>query len=331
MANEYENPKTDGDVLYDGDWNTTTNNILPGIIANLIWAGKNATSAPISDYHHNMVVDAIPESSSITTSTGFTFSDSAEYLFNDSTASFDYISSKGMLMKNNGVSQTITNAFVHVNYLVLTLNDDFNDSSVGGGWTAATTGSSTVTESTGKLNLNAISGAAGAHWTTDNYYQTKSKAYLEVTSGGSQFKLQVSDGSTVVDLDTETSSTNSSYVIDFLGSIDRCNVYKNGAFLTGKSLSTLTSNWYVKVEETNGGGSTTSNILYFGDDTNSSVSSTITIKASVDGGSNYETLTANNQSLTFSNTGNNPVLQFTGTKNASELLLLYGWGIAKTN
>lgn len=219
------------------------------------------------------------------------------------------------------ISSDATKVFAYVDYETYNLLDGFDDGSVSGDWT--TTG--TVTESSGKLQLAASS---TAYYTGKDFYNTNDTAVfaMEHDPTTNNSYLKITDGTNDVTLITNTVAT--SQEIDVLTHVkfytdDTCDVWADFRYIGNFDLSSLVAanNRYIKLETE---ASSVARMVYLADNTGTQTS-TVTLKASADGGSNYTTCT--NQTInTIGTSGRAPFYELDLSRTSGELIIIRGIG-----
>lgn len=161
------------------------------------------------------------------------------------------------------------------------LLDGFDDGSINTNiWTTATAGTGTATEGSGALNLN--SGNSSASAISDGVSGIDFKTFSgdsefvihfasqSATSSGATIKYQISNGSTHVDVHSRTATASppdqwqDTFKVKIDKSAEEAFLSLNGAAFGGAiDISSVTTNWYLRIVVTASAGSTMNAQTYF--------------------------------------------------------------------
>jgi len=328
-------PKSDGDILYASEFNTSLFNAYKSEIRQDLNFKKNS-STTINTFP-NVFVDDFTDTTYVSSTTGSPTLQTGDYVF-DAT---------GTLTSNifKYFDGTIAGAYLLADISIYDTYDEFDDASINTAlWTTSTTSSGTVTESGGKLTIADANGSSIGTATAetkgtgsnnlDGFSEIRFFADTSITKNGGSVSINISatDSSTDVALKTYSSSSGLGSTKDVLIKWDATNqiatVFIDGLYDGTIDCTSLTPGIFrlkFHVSTSTDGTNLATLALYHLRTISSSPASTITAELAADG-STLETSTINGYHV-FTATGSELQAKYTVTISGTEFVYINGYGV----
>jgi hypothetical protein len=348
-------PKTDGDVYYASEVNSvnkqTAQNLKNAVINNKyivdnITLGGSNVPGGMNGSFGNSIIETFYETDMVNSSTGFESINLGVTNYRWTYCYFIKTGASATLQSKQfpAAPKTVSNGILCPVIETCTNLDAFDDAAVSGNWT--TGGDGSVSEPANYLSVSCGGGnsSAYAYWNADDFYQTTKTIYLilqfarnstsNVPPGGASLKIcdnvpnfvTISEAS-VGGNNTQTSSYHI-YKLKFTGTDDTVLVWRDGMFVDNIDLSGLANNQrYISFYTNDNPADTSSGSIFcylFGED-KTTTASTVSSRIRLDG-SNWNSSLDIDEFQTYTNTGINPEVEFTITRDSTEAAIVWGYG-----